>query len=82
METLTEVKIKARQIVEKLCKNQPRKICPRRFEFATYGKVYLAYLPGYSDNKNIMKLYEKIVKVLESELNIPVYAYADETLLF
>lgn len=82
MQTPTELKTRAKQLVEKCCKNKPYKICPRRFEYKLYGRVYLAYLPGYSDNENIMKLYEEITDTLDSELNISVYAYADETLLF
>ncbi len=79
---LQEQKKRAREIVEKLCKNKAYKILPRRFEYRQYGRVYLAYLPGYSDNKNIIKLYEEISNALESELDISVYAYADNTLLF
>ena len=82
MKTPAEVKKRAREIVEKLCKNKPHKLLPRRFEYALCGKVYLAYLPNYSDNKNIMELYEEIANAIEAELNIPVYAYADDTLLF
>lgn len=77
-----ELKTRAREIVKECCKNKPLNICPRRFEYALYDKVYLAYLSGYSDNKNIMRLYNKIANTIESELNIPVFSFADETLLF
>lgn len=82
MKNAIELKKKARKIVEKLCKNKPHDVLPRRFEYALYGTVYLAYLPGYSDNKKIIELYEEIANTIESELNISVYAYADDSLLF
>lgn len=82
MQTPTELKTRVRNLIEKCCQNKPHEICPRRFEYKPHGKVYLAYLPGYSDNENILKLYEEISETLESELNISICAYADETLLF
>lgn len=82
MNTIEKTRTRARQIIEQCCKNQPLEICPRRFEFEIYGRVSLAYFPNYSDNAKIMDLFYQIVDAIKSELNIPVVAHADYTLLF
>ena len=82
MSAIEKTRTRARKIVEQCCKNKPKEICPKRFEFTIYGCVSLAYLPGYSDNAKIMELFYQIVDEIESELKIQVVAHADYTLLF